>query len=269
MVDQCDLPFRLQVRRHQCTLPTTQMIVAQKFLSDEVYRNATFSPSRGDGDPASDRPLVVQIAGRDKHDLLACARLLQNHCDAVELNLGCPQQRAIDGGYGASLLPVAQWPLVSEIVQHLSQNLTVPVWCKIRLVAGDKSLTLKLAELLVESGCKLITLHARYPSSTRRRQGKADLNQVRALKLFIPNIPIVSNGNVQCWDDIPRNLEFTRADGIMVGEAILANPWLFEGKEAVVGDIIREYLDICTQVHPDAFSIVSARQHVRNFLRSK
>ncbi|ORY44112.1 FMN-linked oxidoreductase [Rhizoclosmatium globosum] len=183
--------------------------------------------------------------------------------------MGCPQQRAVDGGHGSSLLPVSQWPLVAEIVSHLSQNLKVPVWCKLRLVAGNKSLTHKLTALLADNGCKLVTLHARYASVTRRRQGLADLNEVKILKDVVTSIPILSNGNVRTLQDVTKNLEFTGADGIMVGEALLANPWLFEGKEADSVGIIREYLDICANVHADAFSIPSVRQHIRNFLRAK
>ncbi|KAI9333959.1 tRNA-dihydrouridine synthase [Obelidium mucronatum] len=267
-VDQCDLPFRIQTRKHNTTVLYTQMIIAHQFVLDSDYRKRVFDPCRGDGDPETDRPLVVQIAGNDKEILLECAKLIEPYCDAIDLNMGCPQQRAIDGGYGSSLLPIAQWPLVADIVSHLSRNLSVPLWCKIRLVAGNKNTTAQLTALLAENGCKLVTLHARYPSSTRRRQGQANLEQVKLLKMAVPSIPIVSNGNVMLWEDVEKNLRFTGADGIMVGEALLANPWLFEGKEANTAEIIKEYLDICTKVHPDAFSIASARQHVRNFLRS-
>jgi tRNA-dihydrouridine synthase 1 len=47
-------------------------------------------------------------------------------------------------------------------------------------------------------------------------------------------VPIISNGNVRglrisSWDgdegDVARNLRETGADGIMVGEGLLENPW--------------------------------------------
>ena len=38
-------------------------------------------------------------------------------------------------------------------------------------------------------------------------------------------IPVVSNGNVRAWADVVANKAHTGADGIMVGEALLANPW--------------------------------------------
>jgi tRNA-dihydrouridine synthase 1 len=38
-------------------------------------------------------------------------------------------------------------------------------------------------------------------------------------------VPIVSNGNVRTYADIEANLEYTGANGVMVGEALLSNPW--------------------------------------------
>ncbi|TPX77217.1 hypothetical protein CcCBS67573_g01529 [Chytriomyces confervae] len=243
------------------------MIVAETFLSNETYRRSVFDPSRGDGAAGIDRPLVVQIAGRSPETLVACALQLESHCDAIDLNLGCPQQRAKDGGYGAYLLPRAEWECVRAIVEALVKALRVPVWCKIRLVPGANGLSAEFARMLELAGCALITVHGRYASTTRRRNGLADLAAIKAVKDAV-TIPVMTNGNVRTFQDIEANLSTTGADGIMVGEALLSNPWLFSGKEPDPTRIIHEYLSICEQVHPAAFSIASARQHVRNFLRS-
>jgi tRNA-dihydrouridine synthase 1 len=39
------------------------------------------------------------------------------------------------------------------------------------------------------------------------------------------HVPIISNGNVRVWGDIQDNLQFTGADGVMIGESLLGNPW--------------------------------------------
>ena len=35
----------------------------------------------------------------------------------------------------------------------------------------------------------------------------------------------MSNGNVRTWEDVCENRRTTGADGVMVGETLLANPW--------------------------------------------
>jgi tRNA-dihydrouridine synthase 1 len=109
-------------------------------------------------------------------------------------------------------------------VSSLSSSLTVPVSTKIRLCTPPE-LTPKFATRLQHAGSAFITLHARYPSTRRRRHGPAELEHVKILK-ECPDItiPVVSNGNVRTWEDIERNLEHTGADGVMIGEAFMANP---------------------------------------------
>lgn len=107
----------------------------------------------------------------------------------------------------------------------MAQSFTVPVSTKIRL-CHPSSKTSEFAELLQASGSSWITLHARTVSSRRRRQGAADLTVVKELKQWDRlTIPVISNGNVRVYDDLAQNLEYTGADGLMVGETLLGNPW--------------------------------------------
>lgn len=112
-------------------------------------------------------------------------------------------------------------------VSAMSRSFSVPVSTKIRL-CQDSSKTLEFASRLEASGSSWVTLHARHVSARRRRQGPADLLQVNRLKEHL-NLPIVSNGNVRCWADLEENKQRTGADGLMVGESLLSNPWYVEG----------------------------------------
>lgn len=85
--------------------------------------------------------------------------------------------------------------------------------------------TLPFAKRLALAGSSWITLHARFGTSTqKRRHGPADLGQVKLLKESL-QVPVISNGNVRIHEDVVQNLEFTCADGVMVGETLLGNPW--------------------------------------------
>lgn len=67
-------------------------------VEDKSYKAHNFSTC------AEDRPLVVQFCGNDPNYLLKAAQMVEDECDAVDINLGCPQGIARKGRYGSFLL---------------------------------------------------------------------------------------------------------------------------------------------------------------------
>ncbi|KZT01069.1 FMN-linked oxidoreductase [Laetiporus sulphureus 93-53] len=260
MVNQSDLPLRKLVRRYDATLVYTQMLLPERLLGDQEYLDFHL---RGLGGPG-DRPVVVQLCGNDPETVVKAARKLQGHnTSCADLNLGCPQETARDAHHGAYLLGQKDWPLVQSIVSSRSHSLIVPVSAKLRL-CQSASATLDLAQRLENVGTSWITLHARTVSTRRRRQGAADLEQVKRLKENL-TIPVVSNGNVRVWKDVEANRAVTGADGMMVGETLLGNPCLFANVLPDPVDISREYLDLCRE-DPGTATIQTVRTHVRHFI---
>ena len=105
----------------------------------------------------------------------------------------------------------------------MSQSFFVPVSAKLRLCQPTLK-TVELAQRIEAAGASWITLHARTVSARRRRQGAAELSEVARLKKHV-RVPVISNGNVRVFEDLQANLNFTGADGLMVGETLLGNPW--------------------------------------------
>ena len=204
----------------QADLCYTPMMYANKFVEDEAYRTKEFHTHK------KDRPLVVHFCGNEPKVLLKAARLVESECDAIDLNLGCPQRIAYSGHFGSYLLGEEDRELVVSIVKTMAAGLTIPVFCKIRLLESVPE-TIALCKALAGAGCKLIAVHARYRgTATRRRDGPAHLDQVKLIKKAMGNFPIIANGNVQCPADVASNLEATDADGIMSAEGYLDNPAL-------------------------------------------
>ncbi|KAI6040926.1 FMN-linked oxidoreductase, partial [Pisolithus marmoratus] len=276
MVNQSDAPFRLLTRRYGATLTYTQMLEPCRLLNDREYlefhlRDIQAPIAQGSDSSSSwdgyARPLVVQLCGNDPELVVKAARQVQTHCDGIDLNLGCPQEHAREGHFGGYLLGKQDWPLVQSIVSSMSHSLLVPTSTKIRLCPSSDpaSATATFGQLLEHAGASWITLHARHVSAKRRRQGAADLDAVRALKETL-SIPVISNGNVRSFDDVRENLEYTWADGAMVGETLLGNPTLFAGDLPDPVLISLEYLDICKQL-PDVASLNTIRMHVQRFVK--
>ena len=56
---------------------------------------------------------MLQFCANDPEQLLASARQVEAHCDAVDINFGCPQDIARRGKYGCFLQD--DWDLVYKL----------------------------------------------------------------------------------------------------------------------------------------------------------
>ena len=89
---------------------------------------------------------------------MKAGKLIENKVQALDVNLGCPQQIAKRGNYGSFLLENED--LVVKIASYLSKNLKCAVTCKIRLFP-DLNRTMTLVKRLEETGIKVLTVHGR------------------------------------------------------------------------------------------------------------
>lgn len=98
MVDQSELSFRMLTRKYGATLCYTPMLHSRLTVEDKTYLDKNFNTC------PEDRPLVAQFCGNDPDTILKACLKIQDMCDAVDINLGCPQGIARTGNYGSFLL---------------------------------------------------------------------------------------------------------------------------------------------------------------------
>jgi tRNA-dihydrouridine synthase len=93
--------------------------------------------------------------------------------------------------------------------------------------------------MLQEAGAAAIVIHPR--TRTQRFTGRADWTIIKNIKESV-HIPVIGNGDVRVPADIPRMRAYTGCDGVMIGRAAIANPWIFAGleREQVSSDQVRE-----------------------------
>ena len=81
--------------------------------SRRTYRDETFNITEGEEGGPGDRPLIVQFCANNPEFLLKAAKIVEPHCDAVDINLGCPQDIARRGHYGSYLQD--EWELIHNM----------------------------------------------------------------------------------------------------------------------------------------------------------
>jgi tRNA-dihydrouridine synthase 1 len=213
-----------------------------------------------DGHPTFDRPLTVQFCSNDPDDFLNAAKYVAPFCDAVDLNLGCPQGIAKRGKYGAFLQE--DQDLIARMVRRLHDDLDVPVTAKMR-VLETKEKTLAYAKTLLDAGASIITVHGRRREQKGHNTGLADWSMIQYLRESLPKDTVIfANGNILQHEDIAACLEATGADAVMSAEGNLHDPTIFaspppagqEGREYWRGRdgkggyrmdaVMRRYMDI-------------------------
>lgn len=272
MVDQSELAWRILSRRYGAQLCYTPMFHSKLFATQEKYRNSMWTTNL-DGNKDLDRPLIVQFCANDPDYLLQAAKLIENECDAIDLNLGCPQGIARKGKYGAFLMD--DWDLVYKLIKNLHDNLSIPVTAKIRIY-DDYEKSLKYAKMVLDAGAQFITVHGR----TREMKGQATgLANWKILKYLRDNLPqdqvFFSNGNILYPSDIQRCQSETACDAVMSAEGNLYNPGVFwtldDNKDKQfprVDKILREYFEIVKENYDSLASRHAMKSHFFKLLHA-
>ncbi|KAH9912162.1 Dus-domain-containing protein [Epithele typhae] len=225
MVDQSELAWRKLSRRYGAQLVYTPMINAKMFADakHKNYREVQFNTVQGEEGGPGDRPLIIQFCANNPDYLLTSAKALEPYCDAVDINLGCPQDIAKKGHYGSFLQD--EWDLIHDLISILHKNLSIPVTAKFRVFPTIEK-TVAYAKMLEHAGAQMLTCHGRMREQRGHRSGVADWEKIRAVKNAV-SVPVVANGNMLFHGDVERCLAATGADAVMSAEGNLYNPAIF------------------------------------------
>lgn len=226
-----DLPFRAVVKKFGADLTISEMISSNALVYNSAKTFKMLEKSE------SEDPYFVQIAG-NKPELVRDAVEILNDIDGIDgidLNCGCPAPKVFNHGSGSNLL--GDLKKLEEILSTVQRyNKKTYTSAKIRIGVNEK-IPVEIAKVVEACGVDFVSVHGR----TRAGAYKApvDYDAIKAIKENV-SIPVIANGDIKDYNKAKEVLEYTKADGVMIGRGAIGKPWVFYQIKHGIEDITEE-----------------------------
>jgi tRNA-dihydrouridine synthase B len=267
MAGVTDRPYRQLCKRMGAGLAVSEMVSSNSLLwgSEKTKRRANHD---GEVEPKS-----IQIAGADPKMMAEAARYnVDNGAQIIDINMGCPAKKVCNVMAGSALLQ--DEPLVNRILDAVVAAVDVPVTLKIR-TGWDKPHRngTRIARIAESAGIQALSIHGRTRACGYK--GDAEYETIAAIKSAV-TIPVIANGDITTPEKAKYVLEYTGADGIMIGRAAQGRPWIFREVEhfletgeklpdpsvAEVRNILLEHLSNLYDFYGEYTGVRVARKHI-------
>jgi len=261
-----DLPFRSVVKRFGADLTVSEMI-----SSNALVHNSKKSLKMVEKSPL-ETPYSVQIAGADEEVVKRAVDILNGieGIDIIDLNCGCPVPKIVSHGSGSSLLK--DLDKMGRIIESIKTNSQKPLTSvKIRIGFEEKR-PVEIAKVCEEAGADFIAVHGR--TRAGKFKSEVDYDAIRKIKESI-SIPVIANGDITSYEKAKWVLEYTGADGVMIGRGAVGNPWIFyqlrHGERCIdpilKREIILEHFDQMINFYGE-YGAVLFRKHLHTYSKA-
>lgn len=219
MAGVTDRPFRQLCRQYGAGLAVSEMVIA-----DPSFWKTRKSKHRLDHE-GEDAPISVQIAGGDAEMLALAAKLNADQgAQIIDINMGCPAKKVCNKAAGSALMK--DEALVKQILNAVVNAVDIPVTLKIRTGWDQSNKNAEtIARMAEDAGIQALAVHGRTRACAYK--GDAEYDTIRKVKQSV-TIPVFANGDITSPEKAEHVLNYTGADGLLIGRAAQGKPWIFE-----------------------------------------
>lgn len=258
-----DLPFRSVVKNFGVDYTVSEMISsnALAYNSEKTLKMIQKSPN--------ETPYFVQLSG-SKADIMQIAVEKLNEIDGIDgidLNCGCPAPKVFNHGSGSNLLGDLHrlQDILKTIKKYSNKKMTT---AKVR-IGIDEKIPVDIARAVEDCGVDFIAVHGR----TKKGAYKApvDYDAIAAIKEAV-SIPVIANGDITDLEKAKYVLDYTKADGLMIGRGAIGKPWIFHqianNNEIITNELKKEIIiEHLTKMveHYNEYGIVMFRKHLHTY----
>ena len=186
------------------------------------------------------QPVALQLAGCQPEYFAESAALGESWgFNEININIGCPSPRGVDGRFGACLMTEPE--LMARCVKAMKERVSLPVTVKCRLGVGKDYPLERFIDFvgqLHDGGCDCFIVHARGGNiewmNTKQNRTLLELryDDVYKVKALFPDLEFVINGNIATLEQCREHLQ--RVDGTMMGRVAYHNPFVLAGVDSAI-----------------------------------
>ena len=224
-------------------------------------------------------PVVVQLVGNDAELFAEAAKLVADlGARSLDINMGCPVKKIVNNEAGSALMK--DLPRAAKIIETVVKATPLSVSVKFRKGWDNEHVNaVEFAKMCEESGASYITVHGR--TRSQGYSGEADWNIIKAVKENV-KIPVIGNGDIDSPQKAKQRMEESGVDGVMIGRAVLGNPWLLAQTDeylrhnklssvptvSEIKQILLKHLHLLVEYYGEKGGLAISRKHIGWYVKS-
>lgn len=181
----------------------------------------------------NERPIIAQLWGNNPKSYYSAINFVRKlRFDGVDINMGCPDRNIVAKGFCSGL--INNHALAEKIIAavKIASNNTLPVSVKTRL--GYSKIDVDdWIRFLLRQKLDALTIHLRTTKELSKVPAHwEEMEKIVEMRNQInPRTVLIGNGDIESIKLGKTMTDTYKCEGIMIGRAMLHNPWIFKGSD--------------------------------------